>query len=265
METRGPGDATRLAAEALGADAIVAVGGDGTMNEVANGLDPRGAPPIGMVPSGNANVLAKELGVPRDPEALARMIAEGREVAWDLGVEGRSGRRFLLFASAGFDAQVVHDFHRRRSGPITMADYAAWGLRTFTEFRIPSIRVEVDGVVVADGASWAVISNVRNYGGPLVFTPRAKFDDGAFEAMIQRRRHRLDTIHLFGTSVLAWATGIEARPADVTFHSARRVRLESSDGVPVALQIDGEPAGFLPAELDLRAGGLTVLGPALGR
>jgi len=261
VETRAPGDARRIAFEARSVDALVAVGGDGTINEVANGFSSPAAPPVGIIPAGTANVLAKEIGLPRRPADLAEIIASGREIAWDLGVVHPGDRRFLLFASAGFDAQVVHDFHRRRDGRIRMSDYVMWGVRTFLGWTVPRIRVEIDGRRLAEEAAWVIVSNVRSYGGPLVFTPGARYDDQKFEVMIQRRRHKVDTAHLFGASLLAWATGLESRPADVTFHQARRVRLASADGRRVPLQVDGDPGGFLPAEIEMAPKGIRILGP----
>jgi diacylglycerol kinase (ATP) len=262
VETRCAGDARRIACEAKSVDALVAVGGDGTINEVANGYAPGPAPPLGIIPSGTANVLAKEIRLPRKARDLADVIASGREIAWDAGRIRPGDRRFMLFVSAGFDAQVVHEFHRSRNGRIRMSDYVAWGVRTYMRCEVPKIRVELDGKVEADPAAWVVVSNVRSYGGPIVLTPGAKYDDGYFEVMIQRRRHKADTAHLFGASLLTWAFGVDARPADVTYHRARHVRLAPADGMPVALQVDGDPGGFLPVDLSVEPGGVRILGPA---
>jgi diacylglycerol kinase (ATP) len=262
VETRCAGDARRIACEAKSVDALVAVGGDGTINEVANGYAPGPAPPLGIIPSGTANVLAKEIRLPRKARDLADVIASGREIAWDAGRIRPGDRRFMLFVSAGFDAQVVHEFHRSRNGRIRMSDYVAWGVRTYMRCEVPKIRVELDGKVEADPAAWVVVSNVRSYGGPIVLTPGAKYDDGYFEVMIQRRRHKADTAHLFGASLLTWAFGVDARPADVTYHRARHVRLAPADGTPVALQVDGDPGGFLPVDLSVEPGGVRILGPA---
>jgi diacylglycerol kinase (ATP) len=262
VETCRAGDASRIANEARSVDALVAVGGDGTINEVINGCAVTGAPPLGIIPSGTANVLAKEIRLPRRPPMLADVIASGREIAWDAGRIRPGERRFLLFVSAGFDAQVVHAFHKRRDGRIRMSDYLAWGVRTYMECEIPKIRVELDGREVADQAAWVVVSNVRSYGGPILFTPNAKYDDGRFEVMIQRRRHKTDTAHLFGASLLGWALGVDAKPADVTCHPAQQVKLSSSNGRRVALQVDGDPGGFLPVELQVEPGGVRILGPA---
>lgn len=261
-ETRGPGDAERIAAASADFDAIVAVGGDGTVHAVANGLTERGGPALAIIPAGTANVLARELGLPSSAAGLARVVAEGREIAWDLGIERRRGRKFVLFGSAGFDAQVVHDFHSRRRGPIHMADYVWRGVRTFTEYSPPRVRVVLDGRELPERASWVIVSTAAGYGGPIAFTPRASHDDGLFDVLVQRGRHRMDTVHLFGSALLNWAARTAVHPPDTVVHRAARVELAAEESERAALQLDGDPAGFLPAELEVIRGGLRLLGPA---
>jgi diacylglycerol kinase (ATP) len=261
QETQKSGDARLLAAGAAGFGALAATGGDGTVNEILNGLPAEGAPALAMLPSGTANVLAKELRLPRDPAGLARVLREGREAVWDLGIEHVSGRKFLLFASAGYDAHVVHIFHAARSGPIRMWQYIYWGLKSILEFSAPRIGVEIDGTRVTSDASWVTISNVASYGGPLVFTPRARPDNKTFEVMIQCARHRRDVVRMFFAAILGWLSGFEYRTAGVTFHQARRVQLTSEDGRPVPVQVDGDPAGHLPGDFEIVPGGIRVLAP----
>jgi diacylglycerol kinase family enzyme len=224
---------------------VAATGGDGTVNEVLNGLPADNPPAIAMLPSGTANVFAKELGIPRDAAGLAGMLRDGREIPWDLGVERLGGRKFLLFASAGYDAHVVHVFHAARTGPIQMWQYIYWGLKSIVEYAVPRIEVEIDGTRVTSSAAWVTISNVPSYGGPLVFTPHARPDNRTFEVMIQHARHKRDIVRLFFAAILNWLTGVEYRMGDVTFHQARRVRLTSADGRPVPVQVDGDPGGHL--------------------
>jgi diacylglycerol kinase (ATP) len=258
--TQKSGDARRLAAESAGFSALAATGGDGTVNEVLNGLPVDAAPALAMLPSGTANVFAKELRLPRSSDGLARMLREGREVSWDLGIERIGGRKFLLFASAGYDAHVVHVFHASRTGPIQMWQYIYWGIKSIIHFEIPRITVEVDGARVTTEAAWVTVSNVPSYGGPLVFTPRARPDNKTFEVMIQHARGRRDIVRMFWAAILGWM-GVPYVMHDVTFHTARKVRLSSTDGRPVPLQMDGDPAGGLPAELDVVPGGIRVLTP----
>ena len=259
VETRQAGDARRLAAEAGGFAAVVAVGGDGTVNEVLNGLPP--GPAIGMIPSGTANVLAKELRLPRGARGLARVLADGREIRWDLAVDRVSGRKVLLFASAGYDAHVVHVFHAARKGAIQMWQYVYWGLKGILDFEAPRITVELDGRTLATDASWVQVSNVAAYGGPLVFTPGARPDDGRFEVMVLRGGGRRDVVRMFWRGIVGWLLGTDLRLGGLSFHGARRVRLSSSDGRPVALQVDGDPGGHLPVDLELVPGGARVLAP----
>lgn len=255
------GDARAFAAESRGYSALAATGGDGTVNEALNGLPADGAPALAMIPSGTANVLAKELRLPRNVEGLAAVLRDGREVSWDLGVDRISGRKFLLFASAGYDAHVVHVFHAARRGPIRMWQYFWWGLKCTLRHDAPSISVELDGTRVEPDAAWVIVSNVAAYGGPFVFTPRAKPDNGTFEVLVQRGRGRWAVVRMFWMALLRWLLGIQGGLRGVTIHQARRVKLASADGRPVPVQVDGDPGGHLPGELEIVPGAVRVLAP----
>lgn len=254
--TERAGHAREIAARP-GADIVVAVGGDGTVNEVLNGL-PEPFPVLAVLPSGTGNTLAKEIRMPRSPREIAEVFRAGRELVWDVAIERPANKRFLLFLSAGYDAGVVHRFHAQREGPIYQWEYFLWGLKSMVGFRPPTISVELDGRLVADRASWVQISNVAAYGGPLVFTPNARPDDGALEVMVYHARQQRDTPRMFLRAGLGYFLGWEYRLHDLTFHSAKRVKL-GGEGVPV--QIDGDPGGFLPAEIEIMPGGLRVIAP----
>ncbi len=268
-QTLQAGDARRAASETGGYDAVGCVGGDGTVNEVVNGLSGPVAPPLAVLPSGTANVLAKELRLPRDPEGLARVILEGPEVRWDLGIDWLSSRKLLLFASTGYDAHLVHLFHaaRPRSFRVwshawaNMGLYLVWALRSVQAYSAPRIRVALDGRPVADDATWVLISNVASYGGPFVFTLRARPDDGVFEVMVQRARRRRDVLRMFWTGILNYLFGTDHSAPDVTFHRAREVRLAGEDGRAAPVQIDGDPAGRLPVQFEVIAGAIRILVP----
>lgn len=264
QQTQKGGDAKHFATESAGCAAVAATGGDGTVNEVLNGLPLNGAPggpALAMIPSGTANVLAKELKLPRTAGDLARMLGEGQATTWDLGVDRVGGRRFLLFASAGYDAHVVHIFHAARTGPIAMWQYLWWGLKSILAYDVPKISVELDGSKVADDAAWVLVSQVSKYGGPLVLTPGAKPGRGTFEVMVQRGRGRWNVVRIFWSALLGWMIGWKARPADVSFHAAKHIKLASADGREVPVQMDGDPGGRLPVDLELVPGGIKVVGP----
>lgn len=253
------GDARILAQSSSAFAVLAATGGDGTVNEVLNGLPAVGAPALAMLPSGTANVLAKELGLPRDPVQLAGMLRSGREVCWDLGIEHLSGRKFLLFASAGYDAHVVRLFHEARTGPIQMWQYIYWGLKSIAGYSAPRITVTIDGTRITSEAAWVTISNVASYGGPLVFTPHARPDSQTFEIMIHHGRRRRDIVRLFWAAILRWLTRFDFPMRDVTFHQGRLIRLESTDGQPVAVQVDGDPGGHLPGDFEIIPGGIRLV------
>ncbi|HZE95948.1 MAG TPA: diacylglycerol kinase family protein [Planctomycetota bacterium] len=261
QQTTAIGDARRLARESEDCGAVAATGGDGTVNEVLNGL-PLGAqaPALAMLPSGTANVLAKELKLPQKPAELAGVIREGKASLWDLGVDRSGGRRFLLFASAGYDAHVVHLFHAERRGPIHMWQYLYWGMKSVFDYEAPRITVEIDGGPPEE-AAWVLVSQVPTYGGPLVFTPDARPGRGTFEVMIQRGRGRWDLVGMFWSAFLAHLFGRRCRRDDVRYVAARRVRLSSADGKPVPVQMDGDPGGHLPAEWEIVPGGVRVVTP----
>ncbi len=258
-ETRTAGDARRLASEAGHCSAVVAVGGDGTVNEVLNGLPP--GPALGMIPSGTANVLAKELRLPRGAAGLAGVLADGKELWWDLALDRATGRKILLFAGAGYDAHVVHAFHAARKGTIRMWEYAFWGLKGILDFEAPRMILDLDGRVVARDASWVIVSNVASYGGPLVFTPRARPDDGLLEVMVLRGGGRRDVVRMFWRAIVGRLLGIDLRLGGLSFHAARRVRLSSADGRPVPVQVDGDPGGALPLELEVVPSAAALLSP----
>lgn len=261
LETEKRGDAQRFAEQTSGYGAVACVGGDGTVNEVLNGLPDADAPPLAFIPSGTANVLAKELKLPWRVEGLADVIVDGREIWWDVGLHRLSGRKFLLFAGAGFDSMVVEKFLSKRKKRIHITQYIGWGLKTIPFYRPPKITVEIDGRIVERNAAWVEVSNVSQFGGPLVFTPDARPDDGLFEVMIQKGRRRRDTVRMFFGALFTFLFKTPYRMNDVVFVKGRRVRMWSTNDERVPLQIDGDPAGALPADLELLPGKARLLAP----
>jgi len=142
-----------------------------------------------------------------------------------------------------------------------MWQYLWWGLKSILTYDVPKIAVEIDGQSVAEEAAWVIVSQVSTYGGPLVFTPDAKPGRGSFEVLLQRGRGRWGVVRMFRTAFFAWLFGRRCRLSDVSFHAGKRVRLRSADGRPVPLQVDGDPGGHLPADLDLVPGAIRVATP----
>ncbi|MHC4662603.1 MAG: diacylglycerol/lipid kinase family protein, partial [Planctomycetota bacterium] len=136
------GDARRIASDTAldGIDVIVAVGGDGTVSEIVSGLNGSDVP-IAICPTGTANVVAHELGLPHAPAKIAEMINRGRTKRIDAGKVGDT--MFIVAASAGVDAWVIRDLHNTRKGSITMATYTTPIMRALRSYRYPPISVEI--------------------------------------------------------------------------------------------------------------------------
>jgi diacylglycerol kinase (ATP) len=250
--TAAPGDATRIAAEAsnAGYDALVTAGGDGTVNEMANGLK-EGAPPLGFIPLGTANVLAWERGVGVSVRKVAKTLLEGQPGLIHLGRV--NGRRFVLMAGAGFDAQVVEDVDlalKRSAGKFA---YVAQTISGAFKYRFPPLAVTLDGK--QEMAFGVAVCNARSYGGPFIAAPNASLMKPGFEVCLLGGRGLFSVLR-YGAAL---ALGILPRLSDVRIHTASHVVIEGPSGAPV--QADGDIVARLPAVIDIDPEPLNFLMP----
>jgi YegS/Rv2252/BmrU family lipid kinase len=236
------GDARKqTAAGAERHDLIVVVGGDGTLNEVINGME--ADRPVALFPLGTGNVLAKELRLPRRVDTFCEMVARGRERVLDLAAA--DGRRFVSMAGAGFDAEVAARLAARRSGGIRLGTYVGPILRCLASYPFPRIEATIDGGDPMEAMAFVLISNVRCYGGPFVITPDAVHDDGLLDVCLLHRGTRLG----YAWAMLAFALHCGRALRRASRVRGRSIRLTSSERV--RYQVDGDPAGFLPATFEL--------------
>ena len=251
--TQKPGDA-EVEAGRSGADCIVAVGGDGTINEIANGMRDAG-PTLAILPMGTANVVARELGIPRDPRAVAAMIVEQHVREMDVGIA--KGRRFLLGAGAGLDAAVAQVVSERRGRSSSYLKWVGPIVSTAFTYSYPEIRVVVDGKEVSGTAQYAIVGNCRYSAGVFIATPKAKIDDGLLDVCLM---HNLNPLRLARLALqLRHARFLERD--DVVYVQGKHVELRPASHEPVPLQIDGDPAGRLPAEFTVDPAALKVVVP----
>ena len=251
--TQKAGDA-RTEAGRPGADFIVAVGGDGSVNEVANGLKGTGAC-LAILPLGTANVVARELGIHRDPEKLARLIAENKTRVIDVAVT--NGRQFMLGAGAGFDAAIVNRVHQNRGKRLGFHSYVRPVFHVLQTYAFPPIRVRIDGETVCENAHYAIVGNCRYSAGIFRFTPKARLDDGLLDVCLFRN---LTMVRMARLALASWRPRFAERK-DILYHTGREVTFESADGTEVPLQIDGDPAGTLPATFQAEPAALRVVAP----
>jgi diacylglycerol kinase (ATP) len=258
VPTSGPGTAGEIARGAIerGATCILVAGGDGTINEVTDGMV-NSPVPLGILPAGTANVLATELGLGRNieraaqliPQCVARQIALGR-------LDCSSGpRHFLSMAGIGFDAHIVYHL----SAPLkTRLGKGAYWISGFAQAvrRFPEFEIEVNSGTRAM-CSFALISRVRNYGGDFEIATSASLLQEHFEIVLFRGRHSLPYLKY----VLGMVTGRLAGMRGVSFLTGRSVRVSDPADQRVYIQLDGEYAGRLPASIVLVPEALTLLVP----
>lgn len=258
--TAGPGDATRLAGDAVaaGADLIAACGGDGTVNETLAGMD--GSATLLVLPSGTANVLAGEVGLPTTPDKAAELLPELSPFEVPLGVvryeqPSPGVRRFLLMCGIGVDASIV--YHLDESLKPYLGQGAYWlGSLEHLRRRFEPFRVRM-GDKVQEG-TLVVVSKSRRYGGGLVLTPRAHLLADRFEVAI----FTSESPWRYVGYLAQIATGtLESSPDDVSFHFTSRLELIPSDGSSIYIETDGELAGQIPAVVELAAESVTLLLP----
>ncbi|HEY1240208.1 MAG TPA: diacylglycerol kinase family protein [Bryobacteraceae bacterium] len=259
VPTTGPQTAGPLAREHVrqGADLVLAAGGDGTINEIGEGLIGSEVP-IGILPAGTANVLATEMKLGSRLERAAARLGRSQPCRIPVGhvscQGGAVSRHFLLMAGIGLDAHIVY----RVSAPLKSATgkfaywVAGWSLlgRRLAEFA-----VEMNGV--RRTCSFALVSKVRNYGGDFEIARDVSLFDDHFEVVLFEGRSTLPYVKYFGGLMLNRLAGMKG----VTVERAQCLRVLAPEDRRVYLQIDGESAGQLPAEIRIVPDALTLLVP----
>lgn len=268
--TQGPGEAETFTREAVASglyDVVVAAGGDGTINEVIQGLTCYGGgtpgdapaedglyvgPAFATLPFGTVNVLALDIGLARRAEAMAETIARGREVAATVGIAG--DRTFLITAGVGLDSAAVkylRPWLKRLFG---------WGAYIFSMITAlvrdggTVFEAEIDGERVS--GSTVVVINVSRFGGPHVVSPETRIDDGVLTVLVALSLGRWNLMR-YG---LAFGLGRVPQVPDKIVKPVREVKVLSPVGYPV--QIDGDRYGEVPVTFSVAPAALKLLVPA---
>lgn len=247
------GDARRIAAEAVreGVGLIIAAGGDGTLNEVVNGIG-HAAVRLGILPVGTMNVFATELGIPSgNLEAAWRVIEAGNVLAVDL--PRANDTRFVQLAGVGLDAEVVRKTtadSKRALGPLS---YLLTLLQVAAD-KPSRVVLEAEGGRIVEG-SFALIGNGRLYGGPFPVFKRASLNDGLLDVLVFQNQSHWDVIRYFQ----AIAFGTHPQLPDVDYFQTNQLSITSAGDVPV--ELDGEVAGMLPCVFSVESQKLLVIAP----
>jgi diacylglycerol kinase (ATP) len=263
--TYAPNSATQIARQAVqqGRGLVIACGGDGTINEVVNGVA-RSQTPMAILPAGTANILAKELRIPWDiphaariiPKAVVRRIALGIVIPLDGNVSDampREGRYFLSVAGAGPDGAIVNGVHAGLKKHTGQLAYWAEGFRQLMSYNFAPMRIQSGGE--ERRATIIVVGRTKHYGGPFKITTGADLFEDSFEFLTFSKNSRFayaSCLPALCMGKLRTREGIDTWKAD---HSI----CEPAGDHPVYAQVDGEPIGRLPLAFRIVPDALSLL------
>lgn len=242
-------------------DILVAIGGDGTINEVANGMAaaqaalPGGTRPrLGIVPAGTVNVLALDLRLPFQVERACDVIAAGKTLSIDLGKV--NDRRFVLMMGAGIDALTVRLLDPQAKRRYKELAFLGTGVKAGLAEQPPLFKVHACGTEFR--TTFFVAGNSRYYGGRFGITPSADFTDGLLDLLIFTGTTRA-SLAAFWIEV---PSGLHLRNRHVVYlHAEKAVVTPLSPETTVWYQTDGELAGSLPATVEIEPHALDILVP----
>jgi YegS/Rv2252/BmrU family lipid kinase len=254
--TRSLEDARLAACEAAGeVDAVVAVGGDGTVGACAAGLadaGPGARAALAVIPAGGGNDAARSLGLPAgDPLAAAGQLRRLRRRPADLATV--AGRAYVNVAGAGFDSEVNRVANQRLGWAGNRPRYIGAVLAQLVVGRTARFRLVLDGRELAQRGWLVAVANGPSYGGGMRVAPRASLADGLLDVVVIADIGKLEFLATFPK---VFSGGHVEHPA-VAVHRAARVELEADR--PLAVYADGEPAGTLPATFEVRPAAIAVL------
>ncbi len=245
--TAAGGDATRLAAQAVAdhSDLLIVCGGDGTINEVAQALVGSDTA-LAILPSGTANVLAKELQLPRRPEELAQLIASGRTREISVGRASKPdqswSRYFILMAGIGLDATIIETVNPEQKKQWGIGSYVAAGLKTLAEWPLHPFSLNFNAQ--KHEATFAIVANAANYAAWFTIAPKSRMESHHLDVCVFNSRSRLvylsyAFLSLFGAHTLS---------PQVVYEPVTELYANTSNTTPV--QLDGELVGHLPMHFE---------------
>jgi diacylglycerol kinase (ATP) len=266
--TTARASATSIAREAVQQrrGMVIVCGGDGTINEVVNGLAGSQVP-MALLPAGTANILAKELGIPWDIPRAARLIPAGivRRIAMGLATpaDGKSsdaippeGRYFLCVAGAGPDGAIVNGVHEGLKKTAGALAYWAEGFRQLIQYDFPEMRIRSAGR--EHRATIIVIGRTAHYGGPFKITTGANLFENTFEMLTNSKRSRLGYLVCLPALWLGKLRGMDG----IQVWKADEVICEAAGEECLFAQVDGEPIGSLPVSFRVVPDALSLVTPA---
>lgn len=258
MPTSRAGEAAELAAKAvkINAHLVIVCGGDGTINEAVQGLV-GSSTPLAILPSGTANVLAKELSLPSSPEGLAELISRNHLRRISVGLaehpETNWQRYFLLMAGIGIDAAIIESVNPKFKKQFGIGAYIAAGLQALVNWKLTPFKLKANHQSYP--ATFAVIANAANYAAWFNISPDSRMESDSLNLCAFNSTNRITYLGYAAMSLF----GAHTKAANVVYEPMSEIFAESTEPVPV--QLDGELVGHLPMKFSIVPDALTVVAP----
>ncbi len=252
-ETTGRGDATVAARKAAedGYDMVIAAGGDGTVNEVVNGLVSSQVI-FSLIPLGTENVLAKEMGIPFNIHRACEFIDRAKVRRVDVGKV--KDRYFLSFAGIGLDAHAASEVPSKLKETLGSLAFFITGLRMAWKYRkaAPRARITINGKT-ENIAFWLIIvGNISSYGWKVKVTPKASMNDGLLDVCVFPKKSYLGVIR----QVMSAFIGVHLKLPEIKYYKASRIEIRTKPKVLV--ETDGEVMGWTPCSISIVPDSLSV-------
>jgi YegS/Rv2252/BmrU family lipid kinase len=260
----GPGELGGLARQAVGGGAtlLVVVGGDGSVNEVANGIAGVPGAEIAVVARGTGWDFVRSYGIPRDPDAAAKVALDGATRELDLGrasfrawAGGEETAWFANVASAGMSGAIARRANETSKALGGKVSYAWATLAVFARWRNGEVRVSVDGQARSGRMQDAIVANGRYFGGGMMICPEAEPDDGLFDVLLIGDVTRAELL----TTMPKLYRGTHLPHPKGELLRGRVVTVETDEPLPI--QLDGEQPGTTPARFEIVPGALRLRVP----
>ncbi len=253
--TKSPGDAINLARKAVNEkyDVVFAAGGDGTINEVINGIIDSANTVLGIIPLGTINILSMELDIPLNPFKAIDLIAEGKVREIDIGKA--NDKCFSIMAGCGFDSYAIYRVSLKLKKYIGPLAYIFAGIYSAFKYKPKKISIDIDNHRIDDIGYFVVVENTGSYGGKFKIAPYADLNDGLLDVCVFKKYKFFDGFRYFWGILLSKHMHFP----DVRYYQCKDIRLTSDQNV--LLHTDGELIGSLPAYISVNKEKLKVLVP----
>ena len=239
FETTAAGDATNIArTESAHFDIVVAAGGDGTINEVVNGIDPN--TPLAIIPMGTANIVAIEAGISNNSKAICAAINQGKTKR--AYVSTINNKKFILMAGIGYDAKVVNNINPKLKKVFGKLIFALEGLKQF--FKLKEFNITITSNSQTHHANWVLITNAKYYAGPHSITKRTNIFNENLVCYLFQDLTKLS--FLYNLFLIIFFGDLSKSKKIKTIYSSS-FDISSQHTTPI--QCDGEPFGHLPATI----------------